>query len=480
MDINKFIDEIEKGYYDVEEICKVINENHESLTPDIVTVILFRGLGKQKKEDQYNYFQKFTQGIKKNAELYHKIINKIYIIMKMFELTETWLQQQNKPKSGELNADYSLRKMDIQAKSEESPSDVIVFAQTQPRKKTSIPQMQSGLGVISISSKDVLNDYYLFEDGSFDKSVEKQYIQQMEHDTVIKGKKQKNGLFKKIKKLFKDSKYSKKNEPETITSSDDDTIINALNNGINFFKGVKKIICLPSRLKTIFAKIKSSFVKKTAIKEKVDNVFKVVKTRKPKNKIVLSKKVATLSLSLVLLLSSTASAIMQNLKANDNEIAQQPSFTSNDTVFTNDSNKMITDDQNNENEKSNDSVQTNNIQEKETFISIDDVVTVKADYIYTDVYSAKDKVNGLNPYFKNNKQRNVKGVLFTLDGKNIYCTTRDEIKDTIAAGGIAESYVVGDENGFEGAYNAEDVVFVESADGCVFAKTDDAKVLYRM
>ncbi len=86
----------------------------------------------------------------------------------------------------------------------------------------------------------------------------------------------------------------------------------------------------------------------------------------------------------------------------------------------------------------------------------------------------------MNPYFKNNKQRNVKGVLFTLDGKNIYCTTRDEIKDTIAAGGIAESYVVGDENGFEGAYNAEDVVFVESADGCVFAKTDDAKVLYRM
>ena len=507
---------------------------------------------------------------------------------------------------------------------EESSDEEIVFAQAQPRKKISLPQIRarelfSGIekakkdsGGLLLSSKDLLTGYYLFEEEPskdeengeellyptyndsdfYHDEVSEDYteivededdiaLQENNHESFFQTVKRKFNMFilhkdvqedeisydsifgdpsiysnvvvadeecqpkvsffQKMRRLFKDSKHSEKQEPiyDSIfggsrnnefvfpPSDEDDYVeetiidtpvisdeqgsdklkselyqrfVNALNNRIISLEDIKKKSCLPTKINSIIDIVKSSFAGKPTIKESTDKIFKIVKARKPKNKFVLSKKVVTVSLTLALILSSTAIALTHNFNANKSEEVSQPILTANDVIVAcdlarnDDLNKMVMDsqakenissnnqkvEQNNESEKKNDSAQVDNKQEEEIIINIGDIVTVDADYIYTDVYKAKDKVDGEKPYFENSKERNVKGILFTLDGDNVYCTTRDEIKNTFDAGGIAQSYVVGDENGYEGAYNAEDVVFVESADGYDFVKTDEVKVLYRM
>lgn len=231
-----------------------------------------------------------------------------------------------------------------------------------------------------------------------------------------------------------------------------------------------------------------------------NKLFQIVKLRKPKNKMILNKKVVSLSLTFVMSLSATAMALNNtsdyDSKKNDKEITKTNISTNglfsnfkinlfnkknfnkqNDNIEVNNSNlqkeniKKINNNHQNNSEKTNETPIINKDKPENIIINIDDTVTVDADYIYTDVFKAKDRINGLKPSFDNNMQRSIKGALVEYNHKYFYSIEKDELEMIIRDGGIVVSYVVGNEYGYEGAYNAKDVRLVESNYNTQIAKT---------
>ena len=99
---------------------------------------------------------------------------------------------------------------------------------------------------------------------------------------------------------------------------------------------------------------------------------------------------------------------------------------------------------------------SDNKQENNVF-EIGDTVTVQAEYIYDNVYDAMNRTNGYNPYFENSKEREVKGVFVELNNSYSYYENQEDIDAALSDGGIVRSYVVGNSDGYEGAYNSLDV-----------------------
>ena len=354
----------------------------------------------------------------------------------------------------------------------------------------------------------------------------------------------KNSKFEFLKRIFRGSKKSKikefKYDPRFDNSRNNEFIFpisdeEVDDKKIQLKKGIKSICNKLSSFGKKIKKIVSSFDLKNK-KKTIDNyiedkkVLKINRVRKPYSKLLLNKKVVASSLILALTISSTAIAFTHNFNSNNktddiskssfknNGIISNLEMVKSNELFFKSSNfsdldknvkEMISNnytksdlndkeiisnnctksDLNDKeiisnnytksdlNDKNKESVET---VEEDIFINIGDVVTVDTDNIYSDVYSAKDRINGTKPYYKKNTKRDVKGALFTLDGKNVYCTSRDEVNNIIDAGGIVQSYVVGNENGFEGAYNADDVVFCNSSQENDFVKSNGVKVLYKM
>ena len=92
-------------------------------------------------------------------------------------------------------------------------------------------------------------------------------------------------------------------------------------------------------------------------------------------------------------------------------------------------------------------------------IQIGDTVHVNnGSAIYDNVYDASNGTNPLKAYFSSDKDRSIKGVSIELGGNLYYSENQQEIDNLLRSGGKITSYVVGDKNGYEGAYNVGDVV----------------------
>lgn len=291
-----------------------------------------------------------------------------------------------------------------------------------------------------------------------------------------------NNVDKKFKKIEK--KIEKRNNQNNIFTKIKDTTHNIFTNLKNNINKAKEVLTHNS----LIDKIKSKLKKKP---QPVFNINNFIQNIKPKKKYVLNKKVVSLSLSLTMCLSATAMAANSNssIKNNNTEETVKSSISLNemtpkfdDNIFVkiktnkeinevvkeNNLNKSNINQQTKDNDtlvkennpnksKTNQQIINNETIKENVIISIDDKITVDADYIYTDVFSAKDQVNGVKPLYENNKQRKVLGALIKIDDKYIYCDQKNDFELLINKGGIVASYVVGDEYGYEGAYNSNDV-----------------------
>lgn len=79
--------------------------------------------------------------------------------------------------------------------------------------------------------------------------------------------------------------------------------------------------------------------------------------------------------------------------------------------------------------------------------------------IYKDVYSAMNEENGYNPYFEYEKEREVKGYFISTDGSYVYSENQSVVNELLNNNGVIESVVVGDQYGYEGAYNPRNVKY---------------------
>lgn len=289
-------------------------------------------------------------------------------------------------------------------------------------------------------------------------------------------------MFKEtIKKLFKGN-----NDTTAVESSNLNFKYNPLSKIKNFFSNLLEN---NKKRKRTLVKTTSKEATEQKLTEKVDNdkIFTVLQARKSKNKFVLNKRVLAASLTLVMGLSATTMALIHasNLKSKNDNVGKDKNSYSSSSELSNPEVKADDSDKKGDLLSNIDVEQYHHeiverfdeptIDDDNKIISIDDIVTVDADYIYTDVYKAKDRIYGLEPSFDNSKQRNIKGALVKIDNYYDYCTDNADLYEAIDAGGIVMSYVVGDENGYEGAYNAEDIVPV---DDCV--STHDIKVLMKV
>ena len=202
---------------------------------------------------------------------------------------------------------------------------------------------------------------------------------------------------------------------------------------------------------------------------KSNNKLMVLNVEKPKKKFNLKKKIIAAAAVVAVALTTAFSAFgisglskkNEDNKMNSDEkmsyddiMPQFPIDNLHDSIMNNVTNKP--NDLSNNNEKSNSEVQFENARDIGDNVIINNIESVR---IYKDVYSAMNEENGYYPYFDCNKNRVVKGYLISSNDSYSYYEEQKKVDELLNNGGKIESVVVGDEYGYEGAYNVNDVIF---------------------
>ena len=228
---------------------------------------------------------------------------------------------------------------------------------------------------------------------------------------------------------------------------------------------------------------------KNMVKSAKEKVFKVVKTRKPKNekKVKHSLIKATIAIALSV---TTAIAAFGLFKANsdkndeviDNKTSSVKTHDDNDkNIVKSGLDNLISDDfktkdssvskQKEKDVKSNQatkvdnkktSVKENNNETLDIYtVNLGESINVSDDSkIYTNIYDAASETNGLNRYFSSDTTRYVEYMAFEYNGQVVYSNSEQEIELLKSNGAkmIAVGTSVEKNGACEGFYNSDDVV----------------------
>ena len=201
-----------------------------------------------------------------------------------------------------------------------------------------------------------------------------------------------------------------------------------------------------------------------------DETYKVIKTKKSKNRKGLIKRISAAVLALaasLTIVQSIKSSINNNDEIDDisNSISSLDNSAENDIQIEQKINKII-DNSKNPNETKNNFTQKNNnttkLEQNNEKIKIGDTVCVKEGApIFCNVYDAMTKANRKEAYFPASKQRSVLGIFIKCNHKFFYCEDQTEIDELMKKGGVIKSYVIGD-GGYEGAFHPDDMVKLQT------------------
>ena len=203
-------------------------------------------------------------------------------------------------------------------------------------------------------------------------------------------------------------------------------------------------------------------------KDDESQIIKVKTVKKAKNKLGLKKKIIAAAAAIALAVTTAISVFaLSNFGKKDNHIDEDNSVSLENLVTKHPIDSL--NDENIDNKDIDDnhsSIDSDDYNKKEIVAENDfkmsfrigDNVNIKDNsYIYDNVYDAMNRTNGYNPYFENSKEREVKGVFVELNDSYSYYENQEDIDAALSDGGIVRSYVVGNSDGYEGAYNSLDV-----------------------
>ena len=201
---------------------------------------------------------------------------------------------------------------------------------------------------------------------------------------------------------------------------------------------------------------------------------KIVKKEKSKNKENLIKKLkkAGLVIATTALVALSASSIFNALNAKKKQ--DEPKKDNYETMQD-----IELDDNNIKDEDINNIVDSiideeNKVEseiEEENVIKLGDTFFINGNAnIYRNVEDLKNDVNGLKPYFENDKLRTIGGIEVTYEGNSyfFYSYTQDaqeNIDMLLANGGSISAVLAANENGYEGFYSINDIVVLSNTLG---------------
>lgn len=211
-----------------------------------------------------------------------------------------------------------------------------------------------------------------------------------------------------------------------------------------------------------------------------DKHFEIIKSRKPKKKVKLSKKLANTAILVALSITTSLSAfglskLNNENSTNNDEISisysnESPNdliplfdnFISRDNVKT--ESNVVTqtyqtgNDKRVDKEESTQDATQSNHQIIDEPLKINDNIVLENNEIYNNMYDAVYRTNGKKAYFSNDTKRYIKCIVLKYNEKILYLTSQDEIDDLISK--KAEIVAVGTSaynDEYEGFYPSQDV-----------------------